>query len=144
MEGHSEAWFTAQFGLRGGIRASLPRSAQTRRLGVSVPPLFSPAALKLGSHTDGSTVVSRAIFIGPEVIEATSASFLTSEVGVGVREWDKAFCIESYFLLVWLACLEADHWGFSWSPLGLLPLKRLELSSARISGPVGVSFPVTP
>lgn len=47
---------------------------------------FSPIALKLGSHTDGSAVVSRAILIGPEVIEATSASFLTSEVGVGVRE----------------------------------------------------------
>lgn len=79
MEQHSEAWFLAQFGLRGGIRVSPLRSAQTFGLGVCFLFFCFPTALKLGSHMDVPTAVSRAVLIGPEVTEATFASFLTSE-----------------------------------------------------------------
>lgn len=70
--------------LRGPVRGNKSKSTQSAEtvFFVSVP-LFSTAPW-LGDHTDGPTAVSSAILIWPEVIEATSVSFLTSERWVWV------------------------------------------------------------
>ena len=92
---------------------------------------------------DVPAAVSRAALIGPEVTEATSASFLTSErwvwaCGNEIRRFvlNHIFCWSDSLALRLITEASLDH------HLACCPL-RLEFSSARISGPVGVGFPVT-
>lgn len=112
--------------------------------GCLFPFFCFPTALKLGSHMDVPAAVSRAALIGPEVTEATSASFLTSErwvwaCGNEIRRFvlNHIFCWSDSLALRLITEASLDH------HLACCPL-RLEFSSASISGPVGVGFLVTP
>lgn len=114
-------WFPAQLVLGEEIRASLPSSAKT--CGLCLSSLFFPLHHSLGATQMAPLQFPEQSSIGRKLPRQPCQFPHFKGVGVGVGEWDKICCIESFFLLVCLACFEDDHLVFSWFHFACCPLK---------------------